>query len=144
VFHGPFEFDRTLIHNPFAYALSNSVGRYAPRTKIAEVFIDVTGATLTFTGAASGDYYGVYNIVEKICRGKDRIDIEQMDEYDNFDPPANPEVLRTGGYILKVDRKDAGDAGFTTPHEGGALSGGSIGFAYVYPTELELLTPQRD
>jgi hypothetical protein len=136
VFHAPFEFDRTLIHNPFAYALSNAVGRYAPRTRMAEVFLDVDGAALTYTNAASGNYFGVYNIVEKIRRGEERVDIENLREYDNS------EVAKTGGYILKVDRKDPGDSGFSTPREGSGA--GTIGFAYVEPKEMEILAPQRD
>lgn len=129
VFHAPFNFDRSLLHNPLMYALSNSIGRQAVRTKMAEVFVETTGGALNFTGAAGGDYYGVYNVMEKIRRGKDRVDVKKLDTYDNG------AVTNTGGYIFKVDRQDTGDSGFT--------AGGQT-FAYYYPKEVEIKAPQRD
>jgi hypothetical protein len=130
VFSAPYNFDRSLIHNPLMFAMSNTINRYAPRTRNAEMFIDVNGGSLAFTGGASGDYFGVYNIMEKIRRGADRVDIAKLDAYDN-DP-----VKRTGGYIIKVDRRDTGDNGFTTPRE-------SL-LSYYYPKEVDLITNQRD
>ncbi|MFN0128389.1 MAG: CotH kinase family protein [Verrucomicrobiales bacterium] len=129
VLHAPFDFDRSLIHNPLAYALSNSLGRYASRNRMAEVFIDTNGSSLNFTGAASGDYFGVYNILEKIRRNNDRVDVRRLEKYDNDD------VSKTGGWIWKVDRLDSGDTGF---------SAGGQSFAYYYPKEIEVKSPQRD
>lgn len=128
VFHAPYNFDRSLLHNPLVYALSNQIGRYAVRNRMAEVFCDINGSTLTFNNSASGDYFGVYNVLEKVRRGKDRVDIKKLEMYDN-DP-----VTKTGGYIWKVDRVDAGDSGF---------SAGGQSFAYYYPKERELKAPQR-
>lgn len=130
VFHAPFGFDRSLLHNPLAFVMSNIIGRYAPRNRMAEVFVDVDGAALTFNNNASGNYFGVYNILEKIRRGEDRVDIKRLEMYDN-DP-----VAKTGGVILKVDRNDPGDAGFGTPHQGA--------IQFYYPKETELLSAQRD
>lgn len=129
VFHAPFAFDPSLLHNPLAYAMSNSIGRQAMRTRMAEVFVETTSGTLVLGAGASGDYFGIYNVMEKIRRGKDRVDIEKLDTYDN-DP-----VNKTGGYIFKVDRQDSGDTGFTA---GGAT------LAYYYPKEIEIKSPQRD
>ena len=129
VFHAPYAFDPSLLHNPLMYAMSNAIGRYAMRTRMAEVFIDVTGLELNFAGNASGDYFGIYNVIEKIRRGKNRVDIQKLETYDN-DP-----VRKTGGYIFKVDRVDPGDGGF---------SAGGQGLAYYYPKEREIKTPQRD
>jgi len=129
VFHAPYAFDRSLLHNPLMYALSNSVGRYAVRNRMAEVFVDVTSAGLSFAGNASGDYFGVYNVMEKIRRGSERVDITRLDTYDN-DAARN-----SGGYIFKIDRLDAGDTGF---------SAGGQSFAYYYPKERDLKSPQRD
>ncbi len=130
VFSAPYEYDRSLLHNPFMYALSNTIGRYAVRTRNAEVFVDVTGGDVTYIpGSTTGDYFGVYNIMEKIRRGGDRVDIAKLDPYVN-DP-----VGRTGGYIFKVDRRDTGDSGFSTPRQNS--------FAYYYPKEADLTTIQR-
>jgi len=129
VFHAPFDFDRSVMHNPLMYAMSNLIGRYAVRNQMAEVFMDVTGGGLTFPGNAGGDYFGIYNVMEKIRRDNNRVDIAKLDTYDNGPLP------KTGGYIFKVDRVDAGDNGF---------SAGNQSFAYYYPKERELISPQRD
>jgi hypothetical protein len=129
VLGAPYNFDRSDLHNPLAYALSNAAGRYASRTKEAEVFIDVTGGALNFAAGQSGDYFGVYEIVEKIRRDNDRIDIVNLKKYDNG------AVTKTGGYIWKVDRIDAGDTGF---------SAGGQTMAYYDPKEIEIKSPQRD
>ena len=128
VMGGPFDFDRSEIHNPFIYALSNQIGRYAPRTRLAEVFMEVNGGALNFNGSASGDYYGIYNVMEKIRRDKNRVDVQKLNTYDNS------AVAVTGGYIWKVDRLDSGDSGF---------SAGGQTMAYYYPKEVEIKTPQR-
>ncbi|MHA3773562.1 DUF7453 family protein [Verrucomicrobiota bacterium sgz303538] len=129
VFGAPYEYDRSLLHNPFMYALSNAIGRYAPRTRNAEVFIDTDAGALTYTGGQSGNYFGVYNITEKIRRGKNRVNISSVGRYDN------DAVKKTGGYIVKVDRRDTGDTGFTTPNQ--------TSFSYYYPKEADMLSPQR-
>lgn len=130
VFGAPYNYDRSLIHNPLMSAISRSMGRYACDSRMAEVFIDVTGSTLNFTGTASGtsDYFGVYNIMEKVRRGSARVDINRLNTYDNG------EQTKTGGYIWKVDRIDPGDTGFT--------AGGQL-LAYYYPKEVDLESPQR-
>ena len=129
VFHAPFSFDRSVIHNPLMYALSNNIGREAMRTRMAEVFVEVSSGALTFSGVASGDYFGLYNVMEKIRRGKDRVAVHKLDTYDN------DAVGKTGGFIFKVDRQDAGDSGFT--------AGGQT-LAYYYPKEVEIKAPARD
>jgi hypothetical protein len=129
VLHAPYDFDRSLIHNPLAYALSNALGRYASRTRQAEVFMEVTGSSLNFPGTTSGDYFGVYNVMEKVRRNNDRVDIRKLEKYENDD------VSKTGGWIWKVDRLDPGDSGF---------SAGGQSFAYYYPKEIEVKSPQRD
>lgn len=136
VFGAPYEFDRALIRNPFAYALSNSIGRYASRTRMAEVFIDTNGGSNVFTNAATGDYFGVYNITEKIRRDDDRVDVEKLGPFEN------DAVNKTGGYIFKIDRRDVGDTGFAA---GGYAAGEAVwGTCYYYPKELEIKAPSRD
>ena len=129
VFHAPFAFDRSDLHNLFFYALSNSIGREAMRTRMVEVFVETTGGSLNFTGAASGDYFGAYNVMEKIRRGGERVNVAKLDTYDN------DAVGKTGGFIWKVDRLDAGDTGFA--------AGGQT-MAYYYPKEIAVKSPQRD
>ena len=127
VFSGPYDFDHSEIHNPFIYALSNQIGRYAPATRLAEVFMEVNGGALNFSGTGN-DYYGIYNIIEKIRRDKNRVDIHKLDTYDNG------AVAQTGGFIWKVDRLDSGDSGF---------SAGFQFMAYYYPKEIQIKSVQR-
>lgn len=129
VFHAPYAFDPSLLHNPLAYAMSNAIGRWASRNRMAEVFVDVTGTSLSFSGSASGDYFGVYNVLEKIRRGNDRLDVKKLDTYDN------DAVSKTGGYIFKIDRQDSGDTG---------VNAGGQTWAYYYPKEIEIKSPHRD
>ena len=131
VFHAPFFYDPSLLHNPFMYALSNTIGRAAMRTRMAEVFVETTGGSLNFTGGASGDYYGLYNVMQKIRRAPDRIDIQKLDKYDN------DLVRKEGGYIWKVDRLDTsdGDTGFSAAGQT---------MAYYYPKEVEIKSTPRD
>ncbi len=129
VFGAPYNFDPSLLHNPFIYALSNRIGRYATRIKEAEVFVKVNATPLSFTGNASGDYFGIYNVGEKIRTGPKRVDVQKIGDYDNSD------LAKEGGYIVKVDRRGAGEAGFSVPREGM--------LAYYYPKEVEIKVPQR-
>ena len=137
VFGGPYEYDRSEIHNPFMYELSRRIGRYAPEVRLAEVFMEVTGGALNFAGTASGDYYGIYNVTEKIRRDKNRVNVAKLGPLDNGT------VTKTGGYIFKIDRRDAGDTGFAA---GGYTGTGtsSLGPAYYYPKEIDIFLPQSD
>ncbi len=129
VFTGPYEYDRSEIHNPFIYSLSSKIGRYAPGVRNVEVFFDVTGGSLNAPGGNTNDYFGIYNVVEKIRRDSNRVDVHKLDTYDN------DAVGKTGGYIWKVDRLDSGDVGF---------SAGGQSMAYYYPKELLIKSTQRD
>ena len=124
VLWGPYNFDLTLMHNPFIYELSNQIGRYATRSRFVEVFLNTDGGPLD-----SNDYYGVYALMEKISRDQDRVDIERI-----F-PEHNQEPGVSGGYIFKIDRADPGDSGF---------NGANQNVRYVYPKEVEIERPERN
>ena len=89
VFYGPYS-DKTLIRNVFAYHFSNVMGRYASRSKFIDLFIN-------------GDYKGMYVLIEKIKRDKNRVDIATLNPDD-----ATGDQL-TGGYILRIDKTDDTD-----------------------------------
>ena len=99
ILSGRYTFDRTLIHNPFIFEISNQIGRYAMRTRFCEIYNNEFGGSLN-----TGDYFGVYTLMEKIKRGPDRVDIARLDPTDNAEPDIS------GGYILKIDRADPGDS----------------------------------
>lgn len=124
VLWGPYNFDLTLMHNPFIFELSRQIGRYAPRTRFVELYLNTGGGALS-----SADYYGVYALMEKIGRDGDRVDVERLFEEHKQEPDVS------GGYILKIDRADPGDSGF---------GAGRQNIKYVYPKEMEMERPERD
>ena len=54
VLYAPWQ-DKTMLRNVLAYQLSNEIGKYAPRTKFIELFLN-------------DEYKGVYVLMEKIKR----------------------------------------------------------------------------
>jgi hypothetical protein len=74
--------DRTCLRNVLVYALGREFGRYAPRTRFTELFVN-------------GDYRGIYVLVERIRRGKNRVDVPRPS------PTAAGDI--TGGYIFRMD-----------------------------------------
>lgn len=99
----PWSFDRNYINNPLVYALSNRIGRWAPRTRIAEVFVNGDGAALELA-----DYAGIYVLTERIEVAADRVALARLTP----DDIAEPSVA--GGYILKIDAPDPGEIGWRT------------------------------
>lgn len=101
VFYAPNNFEPVLIHNPFMHGLSREIGRYSPRTRFVEVYLNTAGGPVQ-----SANYNGIYVIEEKIKRGPDRVDVDKLEP----EHLTAPEV--TGGYMLKIDRPDPGDFPF--------------------------------
>ena len=66
------------------------MGRYAPRSKFVELYLNK-------------EYRGVYVLMEKIKRDKNRVAISSLDPNSNFGDNL------TGGYILKFDWAETGD-----------------------------------
>lgn len=125
VFHAPFNWDPSLFRNPLTYELGRRTGRYASRYRFVEVYIS---SATTNGPISSASYVGVYNILEKVKRGKDRVDIDELRPGD----VQLPEV--SGGYLMKIDRLDPGDSG---------INAGGRSVAMVEPKEAELKTPDR-
>jgi hypothetical protein len=91
VLHSPFP-DKALIRNAFVYSLGRDMGMPAPRFAFAELYVNVGARPL-----ASGDYAGVYLLVETIKNHKDRLDLEQLKPKDVALPALS------GGYIFKFE-----------------------------------------
>lgn len=123
VLYAPYQ-DKTLMRDVLAYELSAKMGHYSVRTKFVEVFINSSGGKIT-----RGDYAGVYVFEEKIKRGKERVNIEQLTAKDNTEPKIS------GGYIFKRDHNDRNESGFYTRYGGP--------YYYVYPKEKEITPAQK-
>lgn len=102
VLYAPYT-DKSLMRDVLAYDLWEEMGHYSVRRRFVEVFCDEDGGTLS-----GDDYVGVYVLLEKIKRGKHRVNIAKLDATDTNEPAIN------GGYILKRDRIDENDNSFTT------------------------------
>ena len=128
VFHAPYNFDPALFRNPLAFEMSSQLDRYAPRYRFVEVF---TVASRTTGGPLNNGthYAGVYNILEKIKRGPNRVDVDELRPGDLEEPEVS------GAYLLKVDRVDPGDSG---------LNAGGRTIAYVEPKEDDIQSAERD
>jgi hypothetical protein len=99
VLYAPYP-DKTLMRDALAYELSNRLGRWAPRTRFVEVFVNESGGKL-----GRRDYLGVYVFEEKVKRDKNRVSVANLNADDNAEPKL------TGGYIFKKDHSDNGDNG---------------------------------
>ena len=124
VLYGPYD-DKSLMRNVLAYGVSNLLARYAPRTKLVEVFVvnDHGSTPVGCPPVASDGYVGVYVLVERIKRDVNRVNVARLGAADNSEPAV------TGGYILKKDWLDPGDVSFTTS----TASGYGTRLTYVYP-----------
>lgn len=116
VLYAPYT-DKTLIRDVLAYELSNQIGRYAPRTRLVELYVNRSGPLDNI------DYQGVYVLVEKVKGGPNRVDIPEVESSDVSEPDI------TGGYILKKDRLDNNDSSFTTSR------GHSLGLEWPHARE---------
>ncbi|MFO1498751.1 MAG: lamin tail domain-containing protein [Verrucomicrobiota bacterium] len=116
-------FEPVLIHNKDMHDLSRQIGRYSPRTRFVEVYVNTTGGPVT-----SANYNGVYVLLEKIKDGPDRVDIDKLQP----EHTAPPQV--SGGYLLSVDR--------SAPNEG-QIYGGGLGLNSLSPNWDEITQPQR-
>jgi hypothetical protein len=116
----PVVYDRSLIRNALAYALSNRIGRYAPRTRFAEVFmVDDDG------DIRAQNFLGFFTLIEKIERDENRVNVSRL--------PASavrlPDV--TGGFIVSID-KGSPD-----------LVAGGRWLQFVYPDADDMALPAR-
>ena len=122
--------DSSLIRNPLIHQLSRDMGRYSPRTRFAECFLNTSNGPVAFSGKAGGDYFGFYTIEEKIKRGKNRVNVARLDPQDTLPPQV------TGGYVLKIDSYDSSQTTFSD-----AASQNPI--VFVYPPRLQMSTAAR-
>ncbi len=133
VLNGPYS-DKTLMRNFLAYEFSNRIGRYASRTKFVEVFLNDRADT----AINKGHYVGVYLLIEKIKRGKNRVDIQSLKR--EFASVTGKEQQKkpseiSGGYILKIDKTDRYETYFYTRY--------GTRLFHVYPKGHEISNTQK-
>ncbi|GIQ98811.1 hypothetical protein CM15mP5_2460 [bacterium] len=119
VLYAPWQ-DKSMIRNILTYKLSNDLGKYAPRTKLIELYLN-------------DEYRGVYVLMEKIKRDANRVDISKL----NPDEISGDDL--TGGYILKFDWFFTGDnlGGFESSIDGNIYN-------YHYPKPSDIVPEQEN
>ena len=119
----PWAFDLNYINNAFVYALSNRLGRWAPRTRFVEMFFNTGGDDLE-----REDYAGIYVITDRIEPGDARVNVASLAAGDIT------ETAITGGYILKIDPPDPDEIGWRT----------EAGIPREEPSAVVLVAPKAD
>jgi len=119
--------DKTLMRDGLCYILAGAVMEYAPRVRYNELVIN-------------GQYRGVYLLVEKIKRDKNRVDIAKIETTDN-----QGDAL-TGGYIIKIDKETGSNSGagwnsLYAPYSGAWQK---TYFQYEYPKADDISYEQRN
>lgn len=114
--------DKSLMRDPLMYKIANSIGRYASRSAYCELVLN-------------NEYMGVYILLEKVKRGKNRVNIAKITVADT-----TGDAL-TGGYMVKIDKVEgASTAGWNSqflPFQGAWQR---IYYQYHYP-DPEDITP---
>lgn len=123
ILYAPYS-DKSLMRNVLAYSIANKMGRYASRTRFCELVIN-------------GTYQGVYVLMEKLKRDKNRIDIA------NLNPDETTGDDLTGGYIFKIDKPTGtGGNGWHSNYAPLHNSDRGIFFLYEYP-ESNMIVPEQ-
>ena len=126
ILYGPYS-DKSLVRNVLIYELSNNMGQYASKTKFYELEIN-------------GVFQGIYVLMEKIKRDRNRVDISKNKAEDI-----------TGGYIIKID-KPTGDGDwydenivFASQYNttGVLVDTSNINFLYEYPKADDINEEQK-
>lgn len=94
--HAPYV-DKTLMRNVLLYQIANEMGMYAAKTRFCELVLN-------------GEYMGVFVLIEKIKKDKNRVNISSPDS-----------TNESGGYLLEMtaeERLTGGETYFITPVSG--------------------------
>lgn len=126
VFHGPYV-DKSMMRNALAHWLFRQAGHYSPRTKHFDLYIN-------------GVYRGVYVLIEKIKRGKYRVNVSKLKETD----VSGEDV--TGGYIWAFDKTgtNTGGAGSGPIEKEGFSTSDGLNVILHYPKKENIQKQQED
>ncbi|HKX62982.1 MAG TPA: lamin tail domain-containing protein [Verrucomicrobiae bacterium] len=131
LFHAVNNFEPALIHHSFINELSRQASRYAPRTRLVEVFISTAAGGII----GSNQYNGLYVVLEKIKRNPERVALDRLDPQDTNGPAV------TGGYLMKIERVEPHERAFAV-RTVGTVPGNTI--IYQDPEGLAIERPERD
>lgn len=128
IFYAPYN-DKSLMRNVLIYNISNQMKHYASRTKFFDLYID-------------GMYQGIYVLMEKIKRDKNRVNISKMNS------TSITSATITGGYIFKIDKttglQNDGWSGTNMLCDTPSLTYESIYYQYSYPDQNDIVLQQKN
>lgn len=122
ILYAPYS-DKSLIRNILSYKLARDMGHYAPRTKLCEMILN-------------GRYMGVFVMMEKIKRDKNRVNIDKLE------PNEISGDDLTGGYIIRTDRSK-GDKSWISPIRPVPNGSQETEYVYEYP-KSDNITPGQE
>jgi hypothetical protein len=121
--------DKSMLRNVVTFFMARSIGGYASETIFCELILN-------------GEYMGVYVLMERIKRDKNRVDIASL----NPDEISGDDL--TGGYIVRVDKVDPdfqiGPDGWLSAPNPSFPDAKDIIFQYFYPKASDIVPEQRD
>lgn len=117
VLYGCFS-DKSYLRNALTYAIGRELGRYNPRARFVEVFID-------------DRYWGVYLLVEKVKRDKNRVALPEV-----APDPGQGDI--TGGYIFRKEREGKAPAARNWTSKAGTI------YTYHYPRHDRITPAQKN
>jgi hypothetical protein len=131
----PWSFDPSYLRSAYVYALSNRIGRWAPRTRFVEVFMKDSGPALDY-----GHYAGLSVLTERIKIDAQLVPLTRLQASDTAAPAV------TGGYLLKFDPKDDDEFGWITDRGFPSQDGVGAGTMLVVasPKADDLTPAQQD
>ncbi len=121
VLYAPY-IDKSLIRNVMSYDIANRLGMYSSRTHYCELILN-------------GEYRGVFVLMEKIKRDKNRVPVTKFSE-----ASTDPEE---GGYIVRIDSWFNEILGWTSDTYLVNGKERTVEFQYVYPKAEDITEDQR-
>jgi hypothetical protein len=125
VFSAPYT-DKSLMRDPLLYTLARSFGRYASRCRYFELVLN-------------SQYAGVYILLEKIKRDKNRVNISKMTSSDTTGDDLS------GGYIVKIDKREGADIqGWYSGFPPYPAAWQKVYYQFHYPKQEDLSWAQQE
>lgn len=113
--------DETCLRDALVFALTRDSGRYAPRTRFIELYLNA-------------EYRGIYVLMEKVRRDKDRIDLPKP-----ADDASRGDI--SGGYIFQLDMGE-GKPGDAVPRDWVSPTSQLV-YSYSYPRYDDITAAQK-
>lgn len=128
ILYAPYS-DKTMLRNFLSFEMGRLQGAYSSRMVYCELFVNDI-------------YMGVYVMMEKVKRDKNRVDVSRLDIDDNSGDSL------TGGYILRVDKLpwdfEYGTDGWLSSPNPSYPNAMDITFQYRYPDPDIMTTQQKN